>query len=75
MDLPYTRHMATQERDELHRLIDNLPDDTVHDLLVMARDRQEESPRRFPWAGILHEAPDFALRAKETMRAERGGGE
>jgi len=40
--------MATQDREELLRLIEDLPDEAVHDLLVLARDRQDDTPRRFP---------------------------
>jgi hypothetical protein len=67
--------MAIQERDELLHLVRELPDEDIHELLVLARLRGNVTGRsgRLSWVGILHEGPDFAKRAKETLRAESYG--
>jgi hypothetical protein len=68
--------MATQEREELLGLVRELPEDQVHELLVLARRRSTATARsgRPGWIGILHEGPDFAKRAKDILRTELGGG-
>jgi hypothetical protein len=69
--------MATQERDELLHLVQELPDDEVRELLALVRRRSEaKAPNPRPgWIGLLHEGPDFAKRAKATLRSELGGGQ
>ena len=66
--------MATQEREELLHLVQELSDDEVRELLALARHRGSVRARggRPGWVGILHEGPDFAKRAKVTLRAELG---
>jgi hypothetical protein len=61
--------MAAQEREELLDLVRQLPEEDVHELLVLARRRgtaKVSSSRRPGWVGILHEGPDFAKRAKTS---------
>ena len=67
--------MATQERDELLEIVRRLTEEDLHDLLVFARslEPRQHPAAPMPWVGILHEAPDFALRAKDTLRTELGG--
>jgi hypothetical protein len=69
--------MATQERDELLHLVQELPEDEVHELLALVRRRDTAKARssRPGWVGLLKEGPNFAKRAKETLRAELGGGQ
>jgi hypothetical protein len=69
--------MAIQERDELLHLVQELPDDEVREVLALVRRRGSvKSPSQRPgWVGLLHEGPDFAKRAKATLRAELGGGQ
>jgi hypothetical protein len=71
--------MATQERDELLRLVQELPEEAVHDLLILARDRSGSNTRpsgdAMSWIGCLHEGPDFAANYKEILRAEWGARE
>ena len=68
--------MATQERDELLHLVQE-PEDEVHELLALVRRRDTAKTRsgRPGWVGLLHEGPNLAKRAKETLRAELGGGQ
>ena len=69
--------MATQERDELLHLVQELSDDEVRELLALVRRRSETKvPVPRPgWIGLLHEGPDFAKRARATLRSEHGGGQ
>jgi hypothetical protein len=69
--------MATQERDELHRLIDNLPDADIHDLLSIAKTRKASGPTDDPmsWIGSLHEEPGFARNYRKHLWAEQREGE
>lgn len=69
--------MAIQERDELLHLVQELPDDEVRELLALVRRRgtAKTRSRRPGWVGLLHEGPDFAKRAKATLRTELGGGQ
>jgi hypothetical protein len=62
--------MATQERDELLHLVQELPDDEVHELLTLVRRHGTAKTRtgRPGWVGLLREGPDFAKRAKDTLR-------
>jgi len=64
--------MTTQERNELLHLVQELPDDEVRDLLTLVRHRATAKTRsdRPAWIGLLHEGPDFAKRAKATLRTE-----
>jgi hypothetical protein len=61
-------------RDELHHLVDELPDGQVEQVLALVRDHVEDSypekRRRLSFAGLLHAEPDFAARSKEILRTE-----
>ena len=62
------------ERDTLRHLVEEMSEDAVRDLLALVRQRTgEPTPRRPSWVGILHEGPDFAKKAKDTLREELGG--
>lgn len=61
-------------RDELHHLVDELPDAQVEQVLALVRDHVDDSRpekrRRLSFTGLLHAEPDFAARSKEILRAE-----
>lgn len=66
-----------QEREELRRLVDELPDDAVRNVLQVARavSSPDETPRqrrRPAWIGAGHHGPDYAANAKDTLRDEMG---
>lgn len=62
------------ERDTLRHLIEDMSEDEVRDVLALVRQRTTEPTQRRPlWVGILHEGPNFAKNAKETLRTELGG--
>jgi hypothetical protein len=68
---------STPERDELRRLVDELPDDAVRNVLQVARaaTAPADKPRRRErpaWIGAGHLGPDFASRAKDVLRDEMG---
>jgi hypothetical protein len=61
------------ERDTLQHLVEDMSEDEVRALLALVRQRTAEpAPRRPSWIGMLHEGPDFAKNAKDTLRAELG---
>ncbi|MFI7424595.1 hypothetical protein [Nonomuraea sp. NPDC049684] len=59
-------------RDELHHLVDRLPEDEVAPLLRLVRDQldEQQAVRDLPFIGMLEAEPDFAERAEEILRAE-----
>lgn len=59
-------------REELHHLVDRLPEDKVAPLLRLVRDQLDEPQpvRDLPFIGMLEAEPDFAERAKEILRSE-----
>ncbi|MBB6377783.1 hypothetical protein BKA01_005043 [Pseudonocardia eucalypti] len=65
------------DRERLRHIVDALSDDEARELLAVVRQRSgEQAPKRRPsWVGALHEGPDFAKQAKETIRAELSGGQ
>jgi hypothetical protein len=68
---------GTQERDELRRLVDELPEDAVHSVLAVARavsseDTAQRMRQRPAWIGAGHAGPDLAARAKDVLRDEMG---
>jgi len=67
---------GTQERDELRRLVDELPEDAVHRVLEVARaisPSDDDTPpvrERPAWIGAGHLGKDFASQAKDVLRDE-----
>lgn len=61
-------------RDELHHLVDQLPDAQVEPVLALVRDHvgDNQRRRRLSFAGLLHAEPDLAARSEEILRAEFG---
>ncbi|MFI6502208.1 hypothetical protein [Nonomuraea typhae] len=59
-------------REELHHLVDRLPEEKVAPLLRLVRDQLDEPQvvRDLPFIGMLEAEPDFAERAEEILRAE-----
>ena len=61
-------------RDELHHLVDELPEGQVGPVLDLVRDHvggeHPERRRRLSFAGMLHAEPDLAARSEEILRAE-----
>ncbi|MFF4198457.1 hypothetical protein [Nonomuraea sp. NPDC001831] len=59
-------------RDELHHLVDRLPEEKVAPLLRLVRDQldEQQAVRDLPFIGMLDAEPDFAERAEEILRAE-----
>ncbi|MFD0883167.1 hypothetical protein ACFQ08_01120 [Streptosporangium algeriense] len=59
-------------REELHHLVDCLPEEKVAPLLRLVRDQFDERPvvRDLPFIGLLEAEPDFAERSEEIMRSE-----
>jgi len=58
----------------LRHLVDELSEDEVRDVLALVRQRPiRPTTSRPAWIGMLHEGPDFASKAKETLRTELGG--
>lgn len=59
-------------RDELHHLVDRLPEEKVAPLLRLVRDQldEQQAVRDLPFIGMLEAEPDFAERAEEILRAE-----
>lgn len=59
-------------REELHHLVDRLPEEKVARLLRLVRDQLEEpqTVRDLPFIGMLEAEPDFAERAEEILRSE-----
>ena len=64
-------------REELHHLVDELPEAQVEPVLALVRDHvADESPqkhRRLSSAGRLHSEPDLAARSEEILRASFAG--
>ena len=61
------------ERDTLRHIVEDMSEDEVRDLLALVRQRTAEPTLRRPsWIGMLHEGPDFAKNAKDSLRAELG---
>lgn len=58
-------------REELHHLVDRLPEEKMAPLLFV-RDQLEEQPvaRDLPFIGMLDAEPDFAERSEEILRSE-----
>jgi hypothetical protein len=66
---------GTQEREELRRLVDELPDEAVHNVLQVARavSSPDDTPRprqRPAWIGAGRHGPDYAANAKDVLRDE-----
>lgn len=61
-------------RDELHQLVDELPEAQVGPVLDLVRDHveggQPERRRTLSFAGMLRAEPDLAARSEEILRAE-----
>ncbi|ACZ85000.1 MULTISPECIES: hypothetical protein [Streptosporangium] len=59
-------------REELHHLVDCLPEEKVAPLLRLVRDQFDERPvvRDLPFIGTLEAEPDFAERSEEILRSE-----
>jgi hypothetical protein len=59
-------------REELHHLVDRLPEEKVAPLLRLVRDQLDEpqAVRDLPFIGMLEAEPDFAERAEDILRAE-----
>ncbi|MGW0808428.1 hypothetical protein [Nonomuraea sp. NPDC002799] len=59
-------------REELHHLVDQLPEEKVAPLLRLVRDQLDEPKtiRDLPFIGMLAAEPDFAERAEEILRSE-----
>ncbi|MER7207974.1 hypothetical protein [Streptosporangium sp. NPDC000239] len=59
-------------REELHHLVDCLPEEKVAPLLRLVRDQFDERPviRDLPFIGMLEAEPDFAERSEEILRSE-----
>ncbi|MEV7907980.1 hypothetical protein [Streptomyces anulatus] len=59
-------------REELHHLVDCLPEEKVAPLLRLVRDQFNERPvvRNLPFVGMLEAEPDFAERSEEILRSE-----
>jgi hypothetical protein len=68
-----SRPARPARRPWLLHLVQELPDDEVHELLALARRRGAlRTQGRLPgWVGILNEGPDFAERAKQTQVPRR----
>jgi hypothetical protein len=60
-------------REELHHLVDELPEAQVGPVLALVRDHvgdgHQQKPRRLSFAGRLHAEPDLAARSEEILRA------
>ncbi|MFE3454380.1 hypothetical protein ACFXJ8_36205 [Nonomuraea sp. NPDC059194] len=58
-------------REELHHLVDRLPEEKVALLLRLVRDQFDERPiiRDLPFIGMLEAEPDFAERSEEVLRS------
>jgi len=64
------------DRETLRSLVEELSDDDVRELLAVVRQRSGDADESgLAWIGALHEGPDFAKRAKETIRAEWAAGQ
>lgn len=67
---------GTQERDELRRIVDELPEDAVRSVLQVARavasDDETQQRQRPAWIGAGHRGHDLASRAKDVLRDEMG---
>jgi len=62
-------------REELHQLVDQLPEDEVQPALELTRDRvaQHGGPGRdLPFFASFEDEPDLAERAEEILSAELG---
>ncbi|GAA4104363.1 hypothetical protein GCM10022248_92760 [Nonomuraea soli] len=59
-------------REELHHLVDRLPEEKVGPLLRLVREQLAEPliVRDLPFIGTLEAEPDFAERAEEILRSE-----
>lgn len=59
-------------RDELHHLVDRLPEERVAPLLRLVRGHLDEQPavRDLPFIGMLEAESDFAERSEEILRSE-----
>jgi hypothetical protein len=61
------------DRDVLRHLVDELSEDEVRDVLMLVQQRTRRPATGRPaWIGTLHEGPDFAAKAKQTLRTELG---
>jgi hypothetical protein len=63
-------------RDELHYLVDQLPESEVALVLALVRDHvgnnKAQQRRRLSFAGLLHAEPDLAARSEEILQAGFG---
>jgi hypothetical protein len=68
---PSTLLIVSTQRDELHQLIDELPEEQVADALAMLRARKSRGRRDWPprWFGAVQAGrSDTAQRAEEILR-------
>jgi hypothetical protein len=61
-------------REELHHLVDELPEEEVRPVLELIRGRADVShgARDLPFFGSFESDPDLAERSEEILRAELG---
>lgn len=62
-------------RDQLHHLVDELPEAevaTVRDFVWERVNSPHERRRRLSFAGLLHAEPDLAARSERILRAKFG---
>jgi len=69
----YTGHMSAM-REELHHLVDELPEEEVRPVLELIRGRADASRRArdLPFFASFESDPDLAERSEEILRAELG---
>jgi hypothetical protein len=69
----YTGHMSAM-REELHHLVDELPEEEVRPVLELIRGRADAShgARDLPFFASFESDPDLAERSEEILRAELG---
>ncbi len=71
---PYTECMSAT-RDELHHLVDQLPEAELRPALELIRGRVEQDSgagRDLPFFASFEAEPDLAERSEEILRAELG---
>jgi hypothetical protein len=70
------------DRDQFHRLVDDLPDEHVAPMLALVRASMQVHPacaaevparrRRLSFAGLISAEPDLAERSEELLRDDFG---
>jgi hypothetical protein len=71
---PYTKSMSAM-RDELHELVDQLPEAELRPVMEVIRVRVHEdhgSGGNLPFFSSFEAEPDLAERSEEILRAELG---